>query len=414
MRTVLSLTVTVLLAAYAGLATADAGAAETFDVTYLWDRDPAHIRDYRREVGAVLGPAVARNLKIARRDGEFGLVYSRDGDGESAARVAKSHTRLLRRAGLGEASPIPRQAWDTTAARAEPAAKAPIRAHRAPPAAKEKGEAGHALERAIEAYIAKLRREGRLAADERTGWSVRDLTTGEQLVTINEDDQFQAASLIKPFIAAAFFHKVERGDFIYGPKSQRHIYRMIHWSHNGSTNWVMRQVGGPAAVQRILETQYPEIFLDTRVVEFIPPGGRTYRNKASAHDYSRFLQALWNDEIPGAKEIRRLMALPGNNRLFSGKGGIPEGAEVYNKTGSTAKLCGDMGILVIEGPDGQSHAYSVVAVIEKRHRAKNYTSWIRSRSRIIADASDIVYRGIARRHGDGEQMAGSFEPGGIH
>ncbi len=73
-----------------------------------------------------------------------------------------------------------------------------------------------------------------------------------------------------------------------------------------------------------------------------------------------------------------------------------------------------MGILVIEGPDGERHPYSVVAVIEKRHRAKHYTSWIRSRSRIIADASDIVYRGIARRHGDGEQMASSFEPGTIN
>ena len=57
------------------------------------------------------------------------------------------------------------------------------------------------LEAAVEDYIKRLRRQGKLAPDERTGWSVYDFTTGEKLVTINEDQQFQAASLVKPFIS---------------------------------------------------------------------------------------------------------------------------------------------------------------------------------------------------------------------
>jgi beta-lactamase class A len=375
---------------------------EPYDVTYLWHSDLAHVRDYRDQVGYILGPAVARKLKVVRKEGRYGVIYLRNGDRNSAAVVARRHSKVLRRAGLGEAAPTPEEAWDVLGALEPPAdplpEPEPPRARAKPPAPEIYRGAGSDIEMAVEAYIAKLRREGRMAADERTGWSVYDFTSGEKLVTINEDETFQAASLIKPFIAAAFFHKVKSGQFIYGPKSRRHMRKMIHWSDNRSTNWVIRQVGGPRAVQRILLRHYPSIFRDTKIVEYIPPGGRTYRNKASVHDYSRFLYALWKNEIPGAKEIRRLMALPGSNRLVTGARDIPRGAKVYNKTGSTAQLCGDMGIVVVKGPDGRSYPYIVVGVIEKRGRAKNYTSWIRARSRVIAGVSNIVYKGVARRH----------------
>jgi beta-lactamase class A len=251
----------------------------------------------------------------------------------------------------------------------------------------------------VEAYIKGLRRKGRISADERTGWSVYDFTTGEKLVTINEETQFQAASLIKPFIAAAFFHRVEEKELIYGPKSRRHMKRMIHYSNNPSTNWVMRQVGGPRAVQRILEQNYPGIFRATSIVEYIPAGGKTYRNKASARDYSRFLYALWKGNIPGAREIKRLMSLPGPDRLYTGAESVPAGTRVLNKTGSTARLCADMGILNVLGPDGKRYPYTLIGIIEKQDRASNYSAWIRSRSEVIRDVSDIVYRGIARRHG---------------
>ena len=260
------------------------------------------------------------------------------------------------------------------------------------------------IETAVEAYIQGLRSQGKLAPDERTGWSVYDFTTGRKLVTINEEVQFQAASLIKPFIAAAFFHRVDQGDLIYGPKSRRQMERMIQNSNNQATNWVMRQVGGPQRVQRILQENYPGIFRDTRILEYIPPGGRTYRNKASARDYSRFLYAIWNDEISGAREIKRLMALPGPDRILTGAEEIPNGTRVFNKTGSTSRLCADMGILSVEGPDGKRYAYTLIGIIEKQNKARNFTAWIHSRGDVIRDVSDIVYRGIARRHDFGDLL----------
>ena len=91
----------------------------------------------------------------------------------------------------------------------------------------------------------------------------------------------------------------------------------IQHSNNAATNWMLRKIGGPKAAERILKRQDPGIFQDTRIVEHIPRGGRTYRSKASPHDYSRFLYAVWKEDIFGAREIKRLMGLPSPNRILS-------------------------------------------------------------------------------------------------
>jgi beta-lactamase class A len=380
---------------------------------------------------------VAKELQVVARADMFGLIYRRRGDSEGAARVARAHTRLLQSRGLEPAAPIRSGGWtpvDADALAGETgaavAASAPKRspetagasgrsgASAAPeravalasltpvsvpkvPSVKESAKRArrmHDLEAAVEEYIERLRREGKIEPDERTGWSVYDFTTGEKLVTINEDMEFQAASLVKPLVAAAFFYRVEQGELIYGRTSRRHLQRMIQHSSNASTNWVMRQVGGPQSVERLLKRQYPGIFRNTHLVEYIPADGRTYRNKASLHDYSRFLYAVWKDNIAGAKEIKRLMALPGSDRIFTGAREVPRGTRVYNKTGSTARLCGDMGILSVKGRDGRRYPYTLIGVIEKQESADNYTTWIRSRSDVIRNVSNIVYRGIAEHH----------------
>jgi beta-lactamase class A len=413
-----------LLATLLGLASlpTTTDAADYYDVSYVWSRSLSGVRDYRKQVAGVLGPAVAKDLKVVTRDNMIGLVYVRHGDSAGATRVAKSHTRLLRARGLDGASPIrsvnwtlvgdagTRQVAAASSAESDSAASASIiqTTAAAPPAATgsrrsrmsitERSREIHNLEAAVEDYINRLRKDGKLDPDERTGWSVYDFTTGEKLVTINEDEQFQTASLVKPFIAAAFFYKVKKGELKYDRESRRQMERMIQHSNNASTNWVTRKVGGPQAVQRILKQQYPAIFQEIHLVEYIPAGGKTYRNKASVHDYSRFLYALWKEDIAGAREIMRLMALPGRDRIYTGVRGVPKGTKVYNKTGSTARVCGDMGILNVKGTDGKWYPYTVIGIIEKEQNAANYTSWIRSRGNIIRHVSSIVYQSIAQNH----------------
>jgi beta-lactamase class A len=349
----------------------------------------------------VLGPAVARKLQVVESGGLYGLIYGRHGDSAGATRVAKVHTRLLHHEGLEAAAPVRSKSWKIEAAGTDSGTG---KTSAAPKIASESGPLSGApqirdLERAIEAHIKALRQQGRIAQDERTAWSVYDFTTGKKLVTINEDFQFEAASLIKPFLATAFFDQVERGKLKYNAPARRYLARMIQHSSNRAANWVMRRIGGPDAAQRILKRHYPGIFRKTRIVEYIPRNGRTYRNKASAHDYSRFLYALWKGDLPHSAEIKRLMALPGPDRIYKGVEEIPVGTKVYNKTGSTARLCGDMGILSIEGGDGKRYPYTLVGMIEKPRRASNYSRWIHSRGAVIRDISGLVYERIAEYHG---------------
>jgi len=388
----------VLLPGLAAVPTATT-AADRYDVSYLWHRDVASVGNYRERVAHVLGPSVSKDLRVVANADLFGLVYTRRGDSAGATKVARNHTRLLRSRGLEAAAPVRSRDWTLPGNRgASSVSLTTPSVPRSKMTASERDREIRDIGAAVEDYIKRLRRQGKLASDERTGWSVYDFTTGEKLVTINEDVQFQAASLVKPFIAAAFFHQVERGELIYGNKSRRHMERMIQRSDNHSTNWVTRQVGGPQAVERILKRQYPGIFQETHLVEYIPADGRTYRNKASIHDYSRFLYAVWTEDIAGAGEIKRLMSLPGSDRIYTGAREIPKGTEVYNKTGSTARVCGDMGILNVRGRDGKRYPYTLIGIIEKQQRARNYTTWIRSRSDVIRNVSSIVYQGIAQHH----------------
>lgn len=255
------------------------------------------------------------------------------------------------------------------------------------------------VEAQVERYIKSLRGRGVIRGDERTSWLVYDFTTGKKLVSINENSSLQAASMIKPYLALAFFHQVKAGKLVYGPKSKRHMELMIQKSNNESTNWVMQQTGGPAATQALLKRHYPGLCLQLSLVEYIPKNGRTYRNKGSAADYYRLLNALWRGQLPQSKEILRTMALPGRDRLYTDAKRVPAGTRVYNKTGSTAMCCGDMGILVVKGKNGKSYPYILVGIIESsRRNQSNYGSWISRRSDVIREVSNIAYLGMKQRH----------------
>ncbi len=251
------------------------------------------------------------------------------------------------------------------------------------------GEA--ALTQAIDERVKQLRKAGMVSGDEGTSWLVYDLGNDAPLASINGELPRQCASMVKPLVALAFFHREAAGELVYGPESTARFEAMIQKSSNTATDWVIQQVGGPSAVQQILQQQYPHIFQDTQVVEYIGSSGRTYKNRASAADLGRFLRALWADELPKSVELKRLMNLPGRDRIYDGAPSIPVGTEVYNKTGSTSMCCGDMGILVAQKSAGGTWPYVLVGVIEKASRADSYSSWIRTRAKVIRSVSDLVY-----------------------
>ncbi len=375
------------------------GAEASYDVSYLWHPSRAAVEAYEKKAAALLGPEVADHLRVVQGQDNYGLVYLRRGGRDSAFLTARRHTRLLTRHGLGAAVIIRARDWAVVDG---PAPRKDYAVHQAP---------ATGLEAKVMRLVELQRRRGRVRPDEQTAWSVYDFTSGKKLVSINEDRPLETASLVKPFIALAFFDAVKDGKLSYGDFERERMEAMIRDSDNASADWFLRRLGGPAAASRRLKRRYGSMLTGLHLVEYIPRSGRTYRNKASVHDYSRFLVALWNGELPGSAEIKRVMGLPKRERLVDGAREVPRDTPVFDKTGTTGRLCGDMGILVAKGPAGKTYPYILVGVIQKDGRTRHYGAWMRRRGDVIRAVSSLVYQDISARHGlDGGVASGPQNP----
>lgn len=263
------------------------------------------------------------------------------------------------------------------------------------------------LQSQVADLLQRLRAQGMISATERTSWCVYDFTARKKLVSINEDAPRQAASMIKPFVAQAFFFQAEDtpGRVRYTDSVRHSMEQMIRRSSNSATNEMIDLVSrnesqrGARDVEAVLKSHAPEVFRQTRIVEKIPAGGRTYRNLASAHDYNRFLFCMWLDRLPYSRELRSLMALPNRDRIASGVASVPDSVRVYDKTGSTAQLCGNMGVIEASNWRGQRFPYTFVGIIERPGGTASYGSWITRRSNAIRSVSNLVYLDMKDRYG---------------
>ncbi len=262
------------------------------------------------------------------------------------------------------------------------------------------------LQAQVVGLVNRMRAEGKIRWDEKTAWSVYDFTGRKKLVSINEEQPRQAASMMKPFVAQAFFYTVgdSGGRLQYTSGIRDTMEQMIRRSSNRATTDIMQLVSryngnmGPKATEHVLKRHAPEIFRQTSIVEYIPDDGRTYRNQASARDYSRFLFAQWHRQMPYSAEVMELMSLPNNNRITRGVRNIPSDVRVYHKTGSTAMLCGNMGIIESVDSRGRSRPYTFVGIIEKADRTDYYARWITNRSNTIREVSGLVYDYMRGQH----------------
>ncbi len=235
---------------------------------------------------------------------------------------------------------------------------------------------------------------GKISRYERTSWSVYDFYTNKKLVSINENIPMQAASMIKVFVALAYFYLNSQAPrkYPYSSKERYLMEQMLVHSSNKATNTLMRLCKGPTNIKRLCQRATKNRFKYLYIVEYIPSGGRTYRNKVSAHDYSRFLYDLWHNRLPHSAEIKRIMAIKNHDRIRTD--GMQTGIKVFDKTGSTGMLCGDMGIIQLD----RSRAYTFVGIIERNRKAKNYGRWISDRSSTMRENSDLIYNFMRKRY----------------
>ena len=258
------------------------------------------------------------------------------------------------------------------------------------------------LEADFERYIKTRRSRKVLAATDRTSFVVYDISKGKKIVSINEDRQMMAASIIKNFVMLAYFHEVKYGRQKHTALNKGHLRNMIRWSSNSSTNYFIHLLGGTARVNRILRNNYP-YFKQTRIVETIPRSGRTYRNMTSARDLSTFFLKLWQGKLPHSEKMKWYFKLKNGDYIFKNTY-IPASVAVYNKTGTVYGLVGDGGILVLRDPQGRARPYIFIGMMEDRtktntrNRWQSFYAWKNLRAYILRRLSERAYKYIYEKH----------------
>lgn len=372
----------------------DTGYNQLYNVTYGVGPNLERLKQDFVTVNNMLGDGVGKELFIEQRpDNQYALVYRRRGDKQPTLEAAQRHDGLLASKGIHASITRENNNDVVYGESSEIEEKEPTIVKK-----KTKEKPTHALEQKVKEHISYLRKKGKLSNDETIAISVYDLSSDQKLVSINEEIPLECASMVKPFVALAFFHKVHEGHLKYTSDDKKNMEKMIQRSSNHSTNELFDRVGGFSEVNRILHSNYGNIFKQTKVVEKIPEGGQTYKNKASAHDYSRFLYTLTEDKLPSSREIKRLMALPKRDRVYTGVPNIPSGTLVYGKTGTTGKLCGDMAVLAPLDKEGNRHYYTVIGIIEKEKKTNSYGHWEHSRGNIIREVSGMAYDFLTQKY----------------
>lgn len=246
---------------------------------------------------------------------------------------------------------------------------------------------------------AKMR--ARLRKGETCAFYVYNLKTGTVELALNADTPMQQASMVKTQVVGAFLDKADnsaKDKVKYDAVAKRHAQRSIQKSKNDSTNWLFSKAGGVRAVSSWVK-KFPSVFKKTSIVENIPGGGQTYRNKASAADHGRELAALWRGALPNSKEVLRLMNLPKRDRINDGVPSVPAGTTTYNKTGTTGRVVGDKGILVAKTKDGEAVPYVIVGIVQRSSKKGDYKAWMHRGGNAIRAASDIIYRHLKTKYG---------------
>ena len=384
-------------------------AARTYDVSYSWGKRQQSAKVYADKVKQVLGPGIAKQIKVVSNRGRYGVIYDRNGSYAEVRQEAADHAKLLYQAGVTKAKgynaayPIPDQHYSSTSNN-QPSKQKPNRQRPRPLQFNITVDSN--LEAAIDQYIKGLRFRGVLASTDRTSFVIYDVTKQKKVVSINENQTMMAASLIKNFIMLAYFHEVKHKRLEHTAKNRQQLRQMIQRSANISTNYFIKLLGGPRGVQRILKWNYP-YFNQTRIVEYIPAGGRTYRNMTSARDLNKFYNQLWLGNLPYSNKMKYYFGLPNGDRMHD-KTCIPSNVRVYHKTGTVYGLVADSGVLAIIDSQGKQRAYIFTGLIEdrtktsNRNRSEAFWSWVGRRSDTLRRVSEAVYEYIYEVHYGGQ------------
>ncbi|MDQ3143647.1 MAG: class A beta-lactamase-related serine hydrolase [Pseudomonadota bacterium] len=252
----------------------------------------------------------------------------------------------------------------------------------AQPAAAASTPALRSLERQLAALVASSPGE--------VGVAALDLNSGE-VVSINGDEPFPMASVVKIAIAANYLAQVENGhrslsDRIGGRSAASLMDAMMVRSDNHATDLLLADLGGPRTIQAWLTQQgLTGVRIDRNIAGLLRAQRdlRDIRDSSTPRAMVELLKRLDGGSMlkpQGRAYLLDLMrrCMTGKNRI---RGLLPYGAQVANKTGTLSGLTTDVGFITL--PDGRRIAVAFFA---------RYGS---NRPSTIARAARTIYDGFA-------------------
>jgi beta-lactamase class A len=200
------------------------------------------------------------------------------------------------------------------------------------------------------------------------GIAALDLTSGET-VSINGDRAFPMASTMKVAVAAAYLQQADYGrrsldDSIAGQSAQSLIERMLIHSDNAATDILIRNLGGPQAIQDWVRWHgFSNMRVDRTIAQLLRSPRDLWDSRDSATPLAmvELLQRIDSGKVlkPGS----RAYLLSTMSRCTTGKNRmralLPAGTRVEHKTGTLSGLTSDVGFITL--PDGRRVAIAVFA-----------------------------------------------------
>ncbi|MEM1009585.1 MAG: serine hydrolase, partial [Myxococcota bacterium] len=254
------------------------------------------------------------------------------------------------------------------------------------------------LSAAFRHYIKDLRACGLLKQYDREHLVVENQRSC-RLVSMHSEQRTSAASLIKPFVMLAIYHKAKAEGVPahrFSRTKQRLIENMMRISSNRATNQLIRNMGEGSlelGLQRINRLIRRFGITQTRLVEAIPRSGRTYKNQTSAADLSRFFSLVYQKTLVSRAYSRKMLRVMLSSRDNRGRTAYLRRrfhVRAATKTGYTKKTNGVAG-LWLSTPGLRHRAYNFVAILSRPLHRGNEWEWRKITTPILQRLSEMTY-----------------------
>jgi beta-lactamase class A len=200
------------------------------------------------------------------------------------------------------------------------------------------------------------------------GIAALDLKTGE-LVSVHGDEPFPMASTVKVAVAANYLSQVEYGrrtldDTIGGRSARSLMEAMLIHSDNRATDILMRNLGGPATLQKWLTQQgITGLRVDRNIATLLADRRdlRDVRDSSTPKAMVDLLKRIDSGAMLRPQSRNYLLDLmarcaTGRNRI---RAMLPAGTLVQHKTGTLSGYTSDVGFITL--PNGRRIAVAMFA-----------------------------------------------------